>query len=217
MRILVVGGAGGIGAAIANKHGDRATVWSRRSGVDATDERQVRAAARRYLDQHGPPWALVHAVGDFEERPLLETDTELWSHLLHSNLTSAFFVTRAIVPAMSAAGRGRVLLFAAAGTDTRRAMRRAPVYFAVKAALLQLARSLAAEAAPSGVTVNVLSPGIIRHPDSHTESQDRMESKVPMGRSGTPEDLMGVVDLLLSEQGGYITGQDIAIDGGLSL
>ena len=62
-RILVVGGAGGIGAGIAEAYGDRAVVWSRRSGVDATDPRQVRDAADRFLDAHGAPWALVHAVG----------------------------------------------------------------------------------------------------------------------------------------------------------
>jgi NAD(P)-dependent dehydrogenase (short-subunit alcohol dehydrogenase family) len=216
-KILVVGGAGGIGAGIAELFGDRAVVFSRRSGVDATNVEQLATALDRFAAEHGAPFALVHTVGEFEERGLLDTDMSLYRRLLDSNLTSAFCVCRAVVPHMVRAGRGRVLLFAAAGADRQRAMTRAPVYFAAKAALLSMARSLAAEVANSGIAVNVLSPGIIRHTDSHRSSQDRMEPKVPLGRSGTVEDVLGLVRLLLSDEGSYITGANFTVDGGLSV
>ncbi len=218
-RILVVGGLSGIGAGVVARLGaERCSVWSRRAGgVDVTDAGSVAAAARAFLEERGAPFGLVHAVGDFDERPLLETDDAFYRHLLDSNLTSAFLVVRALVPAMVAAGRGRVVLFAAAGAGDPTAKTRAPVYFAAKAAVLSLARSLARDVARSGVTVNVVSPGVIRHPTSHTVSQDRMESKVPAGRSGTVADVAAAVAYLLSDAAAYVTGDELTVDGGLRL
>lgn len=216
-KILVVGGSGGIGAGIVEAYGDRAVVFSRRGGVDATDPQQLDAAVEGLVSQHGVPFALVHSVGEFAERGILDTELSLFRRLVDSNLTSAFCVCRAVLPHMVRKGRGRVVLFAAAGAQGDRAMTRAPIYFAAKAALLSMARSLAAEVASAGVTVNVISPGIIRHPTSHTQSQDRMQSRVPLGRSGSVGDVLGVVRLLLCEEGSYITGANFAVDGGLSL
>ena len=216
-RILVVGGKTGIGAGVVAEFGERCLVWSRSTGVDATDAQQVGSAVQELLAREGPPLALVHCVGDFEERALLATDAQLYRHLIESNLTSAFVVAQALVPAMAAAGRGRVVFFAAAGSDDRRAKLRAPIYFAAKAALTSLARSLAAEVARTGVTVNVISPGIIRHPHSHRESQDRIQARIPAGRPGTTADVVALVRFLLSDAAQYVTGAEIPVDGGLGL
>jgi 3-oxoacyl-[acyl-carrier protein] reductase len=213
----VVGGSSGIGGAIASALAPRAVVWSRRSGVDAGDPASVHGAAAALLAAHGAPWGLVHTVGDFVEQPLLGTDAATFAALLRSNLASTFHVVQALVPAMAAAGRGRVVLFAAAGADRPRAMRRAPVYFAVKAAVVQLARSLAAEVAPSQVTVNVVSPGLIEHEHSHRESQRRLLARVPIGRLGSPADIVGLVQWLLGPEAGYVTGENFTVDGGLQL
>ncbi len=215
--ILVVGGLSGIGAGLVAELGDRSVVWSRRTGVDATDEASIQQAAATFLDEHGAPFGLIHCVGDFSEAPLLQTDSAQYHHLLHNNLTSAYLVARHVVPAMVALGRGRVIFFAAAGAGDHTAKIRAPVYFAAKAALLSLARSLAKEVAASGVTVNVISPGIIHHETSHHDSQERILPTVPAGRAGSVEDLVGAVRLLLSEEGSYITGANFTVDGGLSL
>lgn len=213
--MLVVGGAAGIGAAIARSLGDRAVVWSRRHGIDAADAGQVQRAAHALVDRHGVPWAVVHAVGDFHEAPLLGTDAVTAEHLWRNNVSTALHVLQALVPPMAEAGRGRVLLFGAAGVDRDRAMTRAPVYFAAKAALLQLARSLAAEVAPRNVTVNMISPGLIHHDQSHQESQRRMLPRVPMGRLGSVDDVTGLALWLLSAEAGYVTGQNFTVDGGL--
>jgi 3-oxoacyl-[acyl-carrier protein] reductase len=216
-RILVVGGSAGIGAALAAAFGERSVVWSRRGGVDACDPDSVARASRAFLEKHGAPFGLVHCVGDFLEQPLLQTDHASFDALLSSNLTSACVVARALVPAMVAARRGRVLWFSAAGADEPGARTRAPVYFGAKAALVSLARSLAKEVAASGVTVNVLAPGLIDHPQSHHESQQRLLPRVPTGRIGTPSDLVGAARWLLSDEASYVTGAVITIDGGLSL
>lgn len=169
------------------------------------------------VETRGTPFALVHTVGDFDERPLLDSDLAFYRDMVESNLTSTFVLAREVVPVLRDAGRGRVVFFAVAGVEHGTAHVRSPIYYAAKAAVTSLARSLALEVAPSGVTVNVVSPGVIRHPTSHAESQVRVERDVPLGRGGSPEDVLGLVELLLSERGAYVTGDVWTVDGGLAL
>jgi len=214
-RILIVGGGQGIGEAIAAAFAERATVWTRHSGVDATDPQSLRTAFAAFMAAHGAPTALIHCVGDFAEQPLLATDERTYRELFASNVDSTFHTLQAVVPAMIQSKRGRVILFAAAGVDRERAMRRAPIYFAAKAAVVQLARALAAEVASHQITVNVIAPGLIEHPHSHRQSQLRMLPKVPIGRLGTVDDIVGLVRYLLSPAADYVTGQVLTVDGGL--
>jgi 3-oxoacyl-[acyl-carrier protein] reductase len=214
-RLLIVGGGQGIGAAIAAKWPERATVWTRTSGVDASNPAALRAAFAAFTAKHGVPFALIHTIGDFAEQPLLGTDLATWRQMFASNVDTCFHAIQAVVPAMVECKRGRVILFAAAGADKERGMRRAPVYFAAKAAVVQLARSLALEVAAANVTVNVIAPGLIHHAQSHQQSQARMLPRVPAGRLGTVGDVVGAVEWLLGDGAAYVTGQVLTVDGGL--
>ena len=115
-KVLIVGGTQGIGRALADALGQDAVVWSRRTGVHAEDPASLAAAlARDFAD--APPFGLVHTIGDFVERPLLSTVRADQDHLVSSNLTTLLATVQAVVPAMAAARRGRVVLFAAAGVE----------------------------------------------------------------------------------------------------
>ena len=132
---LLVGGGQGIGAALAEQLAPACTSWTRTGGVDAADAASVRAAFDALRAEHGVPYALVHCVGDFCEQPLLETDEATYRAQFASNVDTAFQVLQAIVPAMVEAGRGRVVLFAAAGADPSVADRegRTPLHAAAAA------------------------------------------------------------------------------------
>ncbi len=175
------------------------------------------ATRRELLDAYGAPFAWIHAPGDFLEKPLLETPDADWEQLLASNFWSFVHPARDLLPAMGKQGSGRVLCFGAAGLSLGTAKLRGPAYFAVKAALASVVKTLALEFGRMGVTVNMLSPGIIVHEHSHQESQKRLAPRVPLGRAGRAEDLFGATELLLGEKGAYITGQELTVDGGLSL
>lgn len=214
-QIWLVGATEGIGAGLRPRLEEQHTVhaFARATGHDFGDE----ATAPRLLEEFGVPWAWVHTPGAFFEKPLLETTSRDWDLLLASNLLSFLTSARSVLPAMAANGGGRVVAFGVAGLSVANAKTKGPAYFAVKAALLSCVRTLAREFAPQGVCVNMVSPGAIAHDTSHRESQERVRKRIPRGRLGTPQDLAGLVDFLVSSDAAYVTGQEISVDGGLAL
>ncbi len=213
--IWIAGATRGIGRALADRlegeSGYRVLRLGRSLGLDVFDEDRLLAL----LAQEGTPFGLVHCIGDFEEAALLSTSPAAWQRLLTSNVESFLTVVRVLAPAMAEKGEGRILAFGAAGLD--RGKLRAPAYFACKAALRSLVSSLARELGSRGIAVNLVSPGLIRHADSATELEARLERSVPLGRSGTLSDLLPLLEFLLGDRASYLTGQNFVVDGGLSL
>ena len=144
--------------------------------------------------------------------PLAEMSLDLWRTVLDRNLTTAFLVTRACLPRMTAAGWGRIVnvssttgAIAGVASDT--------AYSAAKAALVGITRSLCLEVAHHGITVNAVAPGWIAT-GSQTDAEKRAGAATPVGRSGTANEVAAAIAFLCSPEASYITGQLLVVDGG---
>ncbi len=132
------------------------------------------------------------------------------------NLDAAFLLTKAATRNMAKQRAGRIIYIASDAGLSGDLLRAA--YSASKAGLLGLAKTAARELAPSGVTVNVVCPGLIETDMTADIPETRLEKQlelIPMNRLGTPEEVAGVVRFLASEDASWITGQTLSVDGGL--
>ena len=182
---------------------------------DAARTASLRAWLRAAGGGGRAPDILVVAAGDYWEGPLARLTVERWEALLHSNTTVPLAVLRESLPPMRRRRYGRILLFGVAGGETPRAAARAHGYRAAKVALLTLARSIAHEEAPYGITVNVILPGIIRPAFSGKEAD--LARRIPAGRLGSPREVARAALFLLAEESGYITGAALPVAGGYLL
>lgn len=148
---------------------------------------------------------------------LAEVSDEDWQRVFEVNLRGAARLTGALLPAMAGQGGGSVVLLSSiAGLRGNKSI---GLYGLSKAALAQLARNLAVEWGPRGVRVNAVSPGLIRTPLSSALMDDdafmeRRLALTPLRRVGEPHEVAGVVAMLASRAGGFITGQNLVVDGG---
>lgn len=136
------------------------------------------------------------------------------------NVKSTLKLMQAYYPAMKEKGFGRIVTIGSVNQYRRHS--ELSVYSATKCAVMKLVEVIAKQAAPFGVTVNNVAPGTIATPRNESvyndeEKRKSVEKCIPMGRFGTPEDCVGAVLMLCGEQGAYITGTDIIIDGGMRL
>lgn len=138
-----------------------------------------------------------------------------WDSALARNLTTAFLVSRATLPALRTSGNGRIVSVASV-TGPVMAMKNDAAYAATKAGLVGLARSLAIDEARHGITANIVAPGWIAT-GSQTENEKRQGKTVPVGRSATPEEVAACIAFLCTTEAAYVTGQVLVVDGGNSI
>ncbi|QFG20090.1 SDR family NAD(P)-dependent oxidoreductase [Actinomadura sp. WMMB 499] len=189
---------------------------------DVTREDQVETLVAHAADPDGRLDVLVNAAGVMLRKDVQETSAEEWRRVLDVNLTGTWLLNRAAGRRMTERGRGAIVNF-----STVYAERVGPVpesaYYASKAGVANLTRSMAAEFGPRGVTVNCLAPAVF-YPTEMTaplgDDPERlrwMRERTMLGRLGEPgPDLDGPLLLLASDAGRYMTGQIVYVDGGWS-
>ncbi len=220
-RAVITGGASGIGAAIAARitaEGGEVAVWDVNGGLktDVSDYASVENALKQTLSAIGGVDILVNCAGIAGPTvPLAEYPIEEWQRVLDINLTGTFHTCRAVAPLMSAQNFGRIVNIASiAGKEGNP---NASAYSASKAGVIGLTKSLGKELAKTGVTVNCVTPAVIRTPilDQVPQSHiDFMLSKIPMGRTGRLDEIASLVCWLASEECSFSTGAVFDLSGG---
>ena len=180
--------------------------------ADVTDPRQIDDAFARTEAALGPVELLVLNAGIFIVEPFESTTLDQWERTLAVNLTGPFLCAQRALPGMKAAGYGRVLAIgSSAGVNG--GANSCAAYAASKAGIMCLAKSIANEYAGTGITSNALAPTLIDTPMMDAQPAG-IESRIPVGRLGTPDDIADIATYLCSGHAGYITGEVVDINGG---
>jgi len=239
-KAVLLCGAGGLGGPIArglaeagadlaiadvNLESARSVAASLRDGghraiemaMDISKPEECRRAVREALSL-GPLWGALNCVGINIREPATEVTEEHWERVVDVNLKGAFFFAQAAVRVLIEQGRGgRIVTISSqlglAGFEDR------SVYAATKGGIVAMSKTLAMEWAPHRITVNTVAPTFIITPLNAAALQkpgviSRIEGRIPMGRLGQPEDIVGAMVYLLSESAGFVTGHTLPVDGG---
>jgi 2-hydroxycyclohexanecarboxyl-CoA dehydrogenase len=240
---VVTGGASGIGLGVARRFaadGHPVAVLDRNTSaaetaadelrsegatavaveVDVADRASVDGAFDRVRTELGRVAILVTSAGIESFDPLLEIDAKTWDRILAVNLTGTFTCVQAAVPDMLSAGWGRIVTIASSSAQSG-----APNmahYAASKGGVIGLTKAVAVELARSGITVNTIPPSLVDTPMARQAEVagdfpgvDVVGPMVPLGRAGTPDDIAAACAFLCSDDGSYITGQIIGVNGGM--
>ncbi|MEA2586410.1 MAG: gluconate 5-dehydrogenase, partial [Thermomicrobiales bacterium] len=196
---------------------DRPGIEAVATELDVTDHAMVADAVASIEERCGRIDVLVNAAGINIRKPATEYTPEDWHRIIDTNLTGVFYVVQAVARGMLARGYGRILSIGSVSSLLGHPFH-AP-YAASKGGLAIMTKSLATEWAPRGVTINAIGPtytetNLTRGFADDPATRDRLVADIPMGRLGTPEDLVGAAVFLCSDAARFVTGQTLYVDGG---
>ncbi|MDD3947426.1 MAG: 3-oxoacyl-ACP reductase FabG [Clostridia bacterium] len=238
--VVITGGAGGIGSAIARKFAKcgynvvicycksvaKAEVICKELTAfcdilsiyaDLKNPLDIKEAAKQIIARFGGADILVNNAGESQIKLFTDFQDSELSDLLDVNLKGAMLLTKTLIPYMVSKKWGRIInigsMWGSIGASCE------VPYSAAKAGLIGFTKALAKELGPSGITVNCVSPGLIDTPMNQPVDKLSIESIIestPLCRMGTPQDIAEAVYFLASDNAGFITGQTLAVDGGLT-
>jgi 3-oxoacyl-[acyl-carrier protein] reductase len=235
---LVTGASRGIGAAIAKtlaaqgatvvaaasvKNADASVAdillnggTAEAASLDVTDEAAVNALVSSTVTKHGRIDILVNNAGIARDQLMMRMKRADWDAVIATNLTAAYSCSQAVLRPMIKQRSGRIIAISSVVGQMGNAGQ--VNYAASKAGIIGMTKALAREVASRGITVNVVAPGMIDTDMTKALSAGTSETwalQIPLGRLGTPEDVAHAVCFLASEEAAYITGQVIAVNGGM--
>lgn len=184
--------------------------------IDVTEPGAAERAVAAAVEKHGRLDVLVNNAGIARDQLLLRLKREDWDAVLATNLTAAYALTQAALRPMVRQRGGRIICISSVVGQSGNAGQ--ANYAASKAGLIGFAKAVALEVASRGVTVNVVAPGMIETDMTReiaAPARDQWESRIPLRRLGTPDDVAWTVCFLASDEASYITGQVLAVNGGM--
>jgi 3-oxoacyl-(acyl-carrier-protein) reductase len=235
---IVTGASRGIGRAVAVKlaargaqviaaargdHAESTVVEIQSAGgravavsVDVTDRTSIDAVMSGALEQHGRIDILVNNAGITRDQLLMRMKGEDWAQVMATNLTAAFDCAQAVLKPMIKQRSGRIISISSVVGQTGNAGQ--ANYAASKAGLIGFSKALAREVASRSITVNVVAPGLIDTDMTRAitgRAQGDWASQIPLGRLGAADEVAAAVCFLASDEASYITGQVLAVNGGM--
>jgi 3-oxoacyl-[acyl-carrier protein] reductase len=184
--------------------------------VDVADHAAVQKIGAQILQDFGKIDILVNNAGITRDALAMRMSLEDWDSVINTNLRGAFSFTQAVLRAMIKQRAGRIINISSVSGVMGNAGQ--TNYAASKAGLIGFTKSLARELASRNITVNAVAPGFVTTDMTarlSDEVKKTLHAKIPLGKTGTPEDIANAVAFLASAEAGYITGQTLCVDGGI--